>query len=120
MTKCKWCEKDFGDKNFTYCNYKHQRMYEIYRTRKIIWDFANKMEQKMQEKDDQGYTHEDKSLEFLINKLREERAEVDFELIDLPSFEIDKELVDEAIMCMLVRHKIKNLTKGDLKCMQKQ
>ncbi len=115
MTKCKWCGKQTN--NLEYCPnwggcadqfWKHK-------TRKIIVEFSQVMEEKMQEKDKQGYTHEDKSLDFLVNKLKEERTEVDFELIDLPSFEIDKELIDEAIMCMLVSYKIRNLTKEDLK-----
>lgn len=65
----------------------------------------------MEEKDNQGYTYTDKTLDFLVNKLNEERGEVDVELKDLPSFEIDKELVDEAIMCMLVGEKIKDYGK---------
>jgi len=55
----------------------------------------------MQEKDKLNYTWENKSVEFLVDKLNEERAEVDFELTTLPSDEIKKELLHEAIMTML-------------------
>jgi len=103
---CKWCETEI--QNYEYCKYDCQKMYEIYEIRKIVHEFARDMEQKMQEKDKKGYTHKDKSLKFLVDKLREERKEVDFELTILPSFEIDEELVDEAIMTMLIREKIKD------------
>lgn len=111
ITTCKWCGKETN--NLEYCpNWgKCADQFYKYETRKIIAEFAQQMEKKMQEKDEQGYTHKDKSLDYLIRKLKEERDEVDFELIDLPSFEINKELVDEAIMTMLLRHKIKKLQK---------
>ncbi len=120
MTKCKWCEKETPNNleffpNVKYCGHDCHVMYDTYEMRKIIYEFAQAMEKEMQEKDNKGYTYEDKSLEFLVNKLKEERNEVDFELIDLPSFEINKELLHEAIMTMLVKYKMKNLTKEDLK-----
>ncbi len=112
MTKCKWCGKETNNLEFCPNWGKCAESFYKYETRKIIAEFAEAMEEKMQEKDKKGYTHEDKSLDYLVDKLKEERDEVDFELIDLPSFEIDEELLHEAIMVMLVRHKIKNLTKG--------
>ncbi len=112
MSKCNWCGKEHSEKEYPIdC----MMNYGIHKIRKIIFEFAQAMEKKMQEKDEKGYTHEDKSLDYLIKKLKEERDEVDFELVDLPSFEVDEELLHEAIMIMLVRHKIKNLTKEDLK-----
>ncbi len=113
MTNCKWCGKEIPY-NQEYCpNWGGcADQFFKFKVRKIIIKFAQAMEEKMQEKDKKGYTHEDKSLEFLIDKLKEERDEVDFELKDLPSFEINDELVDEAIMTMLVRHKI---NKGEFK-----
>ncbi len=108
MSKCNWCEKENCK------NYDHEIQFDKWGLRKILHEFANAMETKMSEKDKRGYTYNDKSLDFLVNHLKEERSEVDFELIDLPSFEIYEELVDEAIMCMLVRNKIRNLKKEDL------
>lgn len=115
MSKCKWCGKEVPY-DHEYCSNWGgcADQFWKYKTRKIIVEFAQAMEEKMQEKDEKGYTYEDKSLESLVNKLKEERDEVDFELVDLPSFEINDELVDEAIMCMLVKHRIKNLTKGEI------
>ena len=114
MSTCKWCGKllcELSEILDNYCNFNCERMFEEYGVRKILWKFVLDMEQAMQEKDKLGYTHEDKSLKYLVDKLKEERAEVDFELEDLPSVEINKELLHESIMVMLVRNKIQDYGK---------
>ncbi len=110
MTKCKWCEKETHDE-YLYCNYNCMKMFEKFNIRKIIIDFAEEMELAMQEKDKLGYTNIDKSLEFLVNKLKEEMEEVNTELDILPSENIAKELLHEAIMVMLVRKRIEDYEK---------
>ena len=110
MTKCKYCEEITQDKDF--CNEYCINLYDKFGMRQTLVRFAHEMEVVMQEKDKLRYTNKDKSLEFLVNKLKEERAEVDYELIgNLPLGNIDKELLHEAIMTMLVRQRIKDYGK---------
>ena len=107
MTKCKWCEKELEYSDTIFCYNDCKRMYYLYEVRKSVWEFSTEIEKVMQEKDKLGYADKDKSLEFLVNKLREERAEVDYELIsNLPLGNINEELLHEAIMTMLVRQRI--------------
>lgn len=106
MVKCKWCEKEILDKKYTYCDYDCRELYLKTRMRKIIFKFAQEMEKEMLISDSKGYTHIDKSLKFLVDKLNEERQEVDLELKNLPSFELRIELVHEAILTMLVNYNV--------------
>jgi len=78
-----------------------------YPVRNLIAKFALQMECEMLEKDELGYTHEDKNIDILIEKLEEERREVMFELLQEPINEqaLDKELCHEAIMAMLIWNK---------------
>jgi len=110
MSKCKWCEEIINNST-DFCNGFCLSNFEHFHARKIIVQFAQDMEKKMQEKDKLNYTWKDKSIEFLVDKLNEERAEVDFELTILPSDEIKKELLHEAIMTMLVGQRIKDYGK---------
>lgn len=78
-----------------------------------IQNFAIAMEMEMQKKDKEGYTYKDKSIEFLIDKLFEEREEVDECLIveNKGKWKIDEhineELLHEGIILALIRHKLK-------------
>jgi hypothetical protein len=78
-----------------------------------IYQFAFEMEKEMQKKDKEGYTHKDKSIEFLIDKLFEEREEVD-ECLTVENEgkwkideHINEELLHEGIMLALIRYKLK-------------
>ena len=83
--------------------------------RKEIKEFAIEMEKEMIKKDKQ-YKAKDitkYSFKFLIDILKEKRKEVDFEIDTtaerdkILSFEVNTELIHEAILCMLLRNKIK-------------
>jgi len=110
MLKCKWCEENISDTT-DFCNGFCLSNFEHFHARRIIVQFAQDMEKEMQKKDKLNYTWKDKSIEFLVDKLNEERSEVDSELTNLPSREIDEELKHEAIMTMLVGQKIKDYGK---------
>ena len=113
--RCLWCEKELKYDNILgFCSFNCQEFQDI-KVRKIIWEFALEIEKEMQIKDKRNYTHYDKSLEFLIDKLNEKRKEVDFELNDLPSYEVTTELLHEATMTMLIRDKIKQKSKINIK-----
>ena len=81
--------------------------------RKEIQEFAFEMEDEMRKKDKENYTHEDKPIEFLLDKLFEERDEVDECLI--PEFGgkwninklVNEELLHEGIMLVLLRDRLK-------------
>lgn len=72
--------------------------------RELIAEFALKMELEMEEKDKQKYNHEDKSIDSLLEKLVEERREVDdeFDRDNIDEQLLRKELIHEAIMTMLL------------------
>lgn len=81
--------------------------------RKEIQEFAFEMEFEMRKKDSQNYTHEDKSITFLIDKLFEKRDEVDECLIPEIGGKwninklINEELLHEGIMLVLLRARLK-------------
>ena len=118
MSKCKWCEKEFKieHSDCSYCNFDCQRMFEKYNMRKSLFIFAEAMENEMQRKDAQSYTIKDKSTEFLIDKLFEERNEVDECFIEVNNKKqyinkfisklVDEELLHEGIMLALVRKRL--------------
>lgn len=108
MKECKWCDSKIPD-NEVFCDDLCKKQYVSHGMRRIIWNFALDMEQKMTEKDGQGYTHTDKSLSFLYSRLNEERMEVDLEMEDLPDSNVEtrKELLDEGILCLLLREGLK-------------
>jgi len=82
-----------------------------------ILEFAQAMEAEMQKKDKLGYTNNDKPIEFLIDKLSEERDEVDECLIVLSGGKwninsnklINEELLHEGIMLALLRYRLKEM-----------
>lgn len=93
---------------------------EIPYLRKEIIDFAFAMENEMRRKDAKNYLPKDKSIEYLIDKLKEERNEVDECYVKnrIPKL-IDEELLHEGIMLVLIRNKlIKSLGESEdkLKC----
>jgi len=77
-----------------------------------IQGFAIAMEKEMQKKDKEGYTYKDKSIGFLLNKLFEEREEVnDCLTVELGgkwkiNENINEELLHEAIILALIRYKL--------------
>ncbi len=111
MAKCKWCEDEIPLEKGNFCSRNCEGMFDIFRIRSTIHNLSIDMELAMQEKDNLGYTNKDKSLNFLVEKLKEEREEVNNELDYLPSDSIDKELLHEAIMVMLVRQRLKEYGK---------
>ena len=128
MSKCKWCEKEFEKHveyypNVTYCNYDCRRMYETYGMRKIIFDFAISMEEEMQNKDKLGYENKSRTIDYLKEKLKEERKEVDECFIQAHTFFnptsnywiakfINEESLHEGIMLVLLRYRLKEEQKG--------
>lgn len=75
---------------------------KFYKVRPEVANFAVEMEREMQKKDALGYTHADKSLRYLVDKLIEERCEADTELCKGNNNNIRNELIHEAIIVMLV------------------
>ena len=123
MTQCKWCEKDFGNNNdpnfpnIKYCNYDCNRMYETHGMRKILYEFAQSMENAMLEKDKLGYENKSRSIRYLEDKLHEERDEVDECFIQASTFFnthsnqwfdkfINEESLHEGIMLALLRYRL--------------
>lgn len=83
--------------------------------RESILRFAVAMEEEMRKKD-KKYSDEDRTnFDFLVDHLKEEREEVDHELIlyttlsdkSFSDYDTKVELVHEAIMCMLVHDVVK-------------
>lgn len=82
--------------------------YDINFLRQEIKFFAINMEKEMQKKDELGYTNNDKSIQFLEDKLYEEIDEVYDCLINEETNKfINEESLHAGIMLAILRHRLK-------------